>query len=396
MATVSIEEPAADERRPRLTLLASGFRPFFLLAAWYAALALPLWLAAWTGTVDFAPPMGAHLWHAHEMLFGFAAAGLAGFLLTAAPNWTGTRPLSGAPLALLVAVWIAGRAGMLGLLPPAVAVAADLAFLPLLGLCVGRAIVARSGRRNGVLLVFLLALTLANAAVQLDLGVVDGTAALRTGVGLLVVLIGLIGGRIVPAFTQSGLRMAGHAATIAPAPTLDRLAVLALAVAVVADAAPVPAYLVAAAAGLAAVLHAVRLARWQGWRAGGLPLVWVLHLGYAFVVAGAALLAAARLDLVPASAALHAWSAGAVGTMLLAVMSRASLGHSGRTLAAGPALVAAYVLVVAGAALRVAGAAAEGEATLPLTLLGGAAWSLGYLTFAVAFLPVWLRARADG
>lgn len=397
MASIPIEEPRPTPgRRSRSVLFATGFRPFFLLAAWFAAIALVVWLASWIGQVSFDPPAGIVRWHGHEMLFGFATAGLAGFILTAVPNWTGTRPLGGAPLALLVLIWLAGRVGMAGLLPLPYGAIADAAFLPALAVAVAPAILRRSVARNGVFVLVLLVLAMVNAAFHADFARFDADRALRLAIGLFAILIGLVGGRIVPAFTQSGLRVSGRAVTIVARPRLDRAAVLVLVLAVAADAAGLPPAVCGAAAGIAAVLHALRLSHWQGWSAHRLPLVWILHAGYLWLVIGMALLAASHLGLVDDSAHLHAWGAGAVGTMLLAVMSRASLGHAGRDLVADAATVVAYGLVTVGAALRVAAAVAAGPAYGDWVLAGGAAWSLGYLVFAVRFLPVWLRPRQDG
>ncbi|MGE0719995.1 MAG: NnrS family protein [Alphaproteobacteria bacterium] len=320
----------------------------------------------------------------------------AGFILTAAPNWTRTPPIAGTPLALLAGLWLFGRIGLAGLLPSPWAVAADVVFLPALALAVGPTIIRHSGLRNGALLGVLLGLAACNAAFHLDLAPLDAGAALRLAAGIFVLLIAMIGGRIVPAFTQSGLHVAGRAATIGASGVLDGLAIGVLALAVALDAAEAAPATCAAAAGTAALLHAVRLARWQGWRTADLPIVLVLHAGYAWVPAGAALLAAAHLGWLPRTAGLHAWGAGAVGTMLIAVMSRASLGHGGRVLAPDASTVAAYCLVFAGAALRVGGAVAGGRSEMALLTLGGGAWSLGYLLFGLRFLPIWLRPRADG
>ena len=397
MGAIPIGEPRPPgQRSARVVLLASGFRPFFLLASWGAALAMPVWLASWLGALDFDPPAGIVLWHGHEMVYGVAAAGMAGFILTAVPNWTGTRSLSGLRLGLLVALWVAGRAAMAELVPPPYGAPIDVAFLPVLAIAVGPAILHGSRARNGVFVLLLLVLCAGNGAFHANVAWFGASEALRAAIGMFALIIALVGGRIVPAFTQSGVRAAGRTVAIGPAPYLDRVAIIVLLAAVLADSGGIAATPCAILAGAAALLHGVRLFRWKGWRAIDLPLVWMLHAGYAWIVIGAALLAAKHLGVAHPSAALHAWGAGAVGTMLIAVMSRASLGHGGRDLVADATTVAAGTLVIVGATLRVVGALVDSSVHHLLLTAGGIAWCAGYLTFAVRYVPIWLRPRVDG
>lgn len=361
------------------TLGAAPHRPFFLAAGLAAVASMGLWLIAWQGGLALAAS-----WHGHEMIFGFAAAALAGFLLTAVPTWTEGSPLRGPPLMALLLVWAAGRIAML---TEGVAWL-DLAFLPLLTVVIAVPILgARSSRNYGVPL--LLAL-LAACNVGYHLG--WESRALWLATLLLTALIALIGGRITPLFTQNALRREVDAhISCRPPGAIDRLAVPMVLAAVATEAAlPQSSWSGAVALAAAAVL-AVRMYGWQTARTVRFPILWVLHAGYAWVAAGYALIGAALLAGWPApTAALHALTAGAIGVMVLAVMSRAALGHGGRPLVAPPLTVIAYALVNAGAGLRVVLTSAEG------LLLAGLVWTAGYALFVIDFWPVLTRPRPDG
>ena len=374
-------------------LLAYGFRPFFLLGALFAALAVPLWLAAYMGDAALPTALPASLWHGHEMLFGYGTAVLAGFLLTATPGWSGRPPITGAGLAALVVIWLAGRlASSAGGAIPAVAAAVDLAFLPALALAVAPALRAAT-RRNLVFLPMLGVLVLANLAVQLDaLDVLPGagSSALRAALDLFVLLIALIGGRIVPAFTASALSARGAAARPRPLSARDRLAIRLLVVLVLADVAG-RARLAGGIALAAAVLNGWRLYGWGGSRTLRQPILWVLHLGYAWLAIGLAWKGLIDLTgLAPSADALHGLAIGAIGTMTLAVMSRAALGHTGRPLHTPWPIVASYLLISAAALVRLATVPAPEQLALPLLVLSAASWSLAYLAFAVRFGPILL------
>lgn len=359
-------------------MLASGHRPFFLFAGLAAALLLPVWLAAWLGHL----PLSSG-WHGHEMIFAFAAAAIGGFLMAAVPKWTNGVPVTGRRLLLLIGLWLAGRVGML---VPGFAWL-DLLYLPTLAAFIGADIWRAGNRRNYQVPAMLVLLTLLNLGWHLGF-----EPALRGGVYLVAALIALIGGRIVPAFTQSGLRMAGHKGIVCDTPPwLDRLAVPAvLAVVATEVLAPWSAYSGVAAL-VAGVILLARMRRWHSLRTARVPLVWILHVGYIWVPVGFLLKAAADLGgLVPHMAALHALTAGAVATMILAVGSRAALGHSGRPLVPSTWTVLAYGLVTAAAVLRVFG---WGEAAV---LASGVLWTLGWATFSIVYWPILTRPRVDG
>lgn len=388
----------AARLRPALTIFAYGFRPFFLLAGLHAALSLLAWVGVLRGWIE--PPAG---WppvtlHGHEMIFGFASAALAGFLLTAVPSWTKAGPLRGWRLALLVLLWLAGRIAAAAGAEPSVYAALDLAFLPGLFACIAPGILRASAKRNAMVLVILSLIWTANAgthASMLGAGFVSARWGNELGLALLVLLIAIIGGRIVPPFTIGGMRMAGRPVEIAATPRLDRAVMAATAAWAASLALDLPDMAVAVAAALAALANGARFACWRPLATLRIPLVWVLHLGYAWLVLGLAAAAGAWIGLWPKAAALHALGAGAVATMILAVMSRASLGHTGRRLVAAPLTAAAYVLVTLGAAARVIASLIESDTQL-LAAGAGIAWGVGFLLYLFVYAPILCGPRADG
>jgi uncharacterized protein involved in response to NO len=378
-------------------ILSRGFRPFFLLAGVWAPMALGIFLSAFFGHIVLPSAMDAFAWHAHEMLFGFVAAAVAGFLLTAIPNWTGRLPLQGRPLLALVALWIAGRL--------AVAVSAwtgawlaalvDLSFLAALVCVIVREIVAGRNWRNLPIVTAVLLLLVTNALSHAQtIGMLNQTGlAERCAIAVMAGLITLIGGRIVPSFTHNWLANKNAAKLSARSSAIDYFA-LALALLALARWALEPeGELTGLVAGLAAAANLVRLVRWRGWLTLSEPLVWVLHLGYLWIVIGLALIGvAATNDIVPASGAIHALTAGAMGTMTLAVMSRAALGHSGEALVAGVLLTLAFLLVTLAAMTRV-GAAVWDDTTIELLMVSGAAWVAAFGCYLIALGPLMFCAR---
>jgi uncharacterized protein involved in response to NO len=336
------------------------------------------------------------------MVYGFVAAAAAGFLLTAAPTWTDSRPLAGAPLAALAALWLAGRVAMAlaGAVPPTLVALVDVAFLPALAFAVGRGIVVARQVRNYGFPIVLSALALLNAAAHLDaLGLQLGVAslALHGGVDLALVLIALVGGRITPAFTANALRRAGSPAVVRTRPALDRAALAAVVAYVLADLALPRTSASGAVALLAALLLAARMSGWQTLRTFGDPLVLALHLGYAWLALGLAVVALADLTgAIAWTVGLHALTVGAIGTMVLAVTTRVALGHTGRPLVAPPLATAAYLLISAAALARTAGTLLFPEAYARVILVSGLIWVAAYALFLVGYAPILLRPRVDG
>jgi len=374
-----------------------GLRPFFLFSALWAAIAAPLWLYAFLS----GGPVGLS-WHVHEMLFGYTGGVVVGFLLTAVPNWTGRLPVVGTPLALLFGLWLAGRAAML-----AMALNADLAsevwpliidglFLFAMAGVVWREVLAGQNWRNVPVAVMVTLFALANAGFHLEAGA-GGVANLSTRLGLAVwaLLIALTGGRVPPRFPRNWQTKRGG-----PLPAVaGRLDVVTLAVTAaglvawsVAPTHPASGALLLAAGGL----NLVRLIRWRGDATVAEPLVWILHLGYLWLAAGLFFtgLSVAAPGLVPPSVGVHALTAGAIGVMTLAIMTRATRGHTGRPLAAGRIEVLIYVVINAAALTRVTGGLLP---TLyqPLLMVSAGLWSAAFLAFVVGYGPMLLSPRPD-
>lgn len=371
-----------------------GFRPFFLLAALWAAIAVPVWVATlnnWLPASHFDRD-----WHAHEMVFGYLSAVIAGFLLTAVPNWTGRLPITGAPLMGLVALWLAGRIAMLAPSFP-LAPAIDATFLFVFALVVAREIIAGRNVRNLPVLALLTVLAIANVLSHLH--AIDPTLALtgeRIGVAVVSMLVALIGGRIVPSFTRNW--MAKHRMSPEPAAPsrFDAVALGALAIALGLWAVMPTHFATGLMLTLAGLLHLMRLARWRGWRTRAEPLVLTLHFGYLWLCLGLLLsgLAILPLGLIPTASGLHALTAGGFGVMTLAVMTRASLGHTGQALTAGPRISAIYWLVNLGAALRVMSPMLPAEYTRMLAA-SALFWSGAFVWFAIVYAPLLLRPRVS-
>ncbi len=379
-----------------------AFRPFFLAAGLMASLALPWWTSIWLGLAPAPAWLVPSLWHGHEMLFGFVAAAIAGFLLTASPVWSGGPALSGRPLAALLALWVAGRVAMAtaGSLPPWVVAAVDASFLPAVALAVVRTLWGSGQRRNYGLVGVVMLLATANAAMHADaLGWATGIAApaLRLAVEGVIVLLLVVAGRITPAFTQNAFRSKGLTVQIRARPWVGGLAigaVVALAVTGVFLPRSGATGALALVAGSAAL---VRLAGWQSWHTRADPLLWSLHAGSAWLAVGLLLVAAGDLGLgVPAAAGVHALTAGAMGAAILAVMTRVSLGHTGRPLALPAHAVACYALVHAAALARVASTFFGSTLQQGLLVASTVAWAAAFALFLVLFAPILVAPRPDG
>jgi uncharacterized protein involved in response to NO len=388
-------------RRARMAasppFLRGGFRPFFLFGPAWAVIALALWLLAARGGLTLHSGFEPLLWHRHEMLFGFVGAIVAGFLLTAIPNWTGRLPIAGPPLAGLVGLWMAGRLAMLfsGWTDPAAAAIADVAFYVVLAGVAGREVLA-SNNRNVPIVGLVLLLGAADAADHAGAADLlhDADIGIRAAISLIVMMISLIGGRIVPSFTRNWMAKQGLTRRLPMQPTRFDLAVLAASAAslVAWTGAPdwSPAGWLLVAAGCA---QAVRLSRWGGLRSARDPLVLILHVGYCWVPIGLLLLGASLLGAaIPRSAAIHALTAGAMATMILGVMTRAILGHTGRDLVAGPQTVSLYVLVTAGAVLRVAAPFGLFDYAIAMEA-AGLIWAAAFVLFLVTYGPILFMPR---
>lgn len=383
-------------------ILTYGFRPLFLGASVWAAFAMALWVPMLSGHITLPTAFDPVSWHAHEFLFGYLGAVVAGFLLTAVPNWTGRLPIVGWPLGVLVALWLAGRVtvAVSAGLPPLFVATADLAFPVVFGAVLAREIVAGRNWRNLIVLGMLAVFTLGNALFHWE-AARGGYAAqghgLRLGLGAAIMMIAVIGGRVVPSFTRNWL--VKRRSAVLPVPPMQRfdkgaLVVMlgALVLWVVQPLHP----LTGAALVLTGALHALRLGRWAGHRTLAEPLVTVLHVAYAFLPLGA--LAIGVEILLPGglgmAGAQHLWMAGAVGLMTMAVMTRATLGHTGQALSAGAGTIAIYAALILAVLARV-GAGIWPEHAAWLHSLSGLAWIAGFGGFAGLYGPVMLRPHVD-
>ncbi len=370
-------------------ILSYGFRPFFLLAGLWAALAMVLWIALLTGSVSLPTRFDLVTWHAHEFVFGYTSAVIAGFLLTAVPNWTGRLPVVGWPLAALALLWLAGRLAVAcsAHLPPWAA-AIDLAHLAAMAIFLGREIIAGRNWRNLPVLILLLLLIMANGLFHRQAygEVAAGeNAGLRLGIAVEVFLIALIGGRIIPSFTRNWLSARKSTRLPAGWSNFDKVT-LALTAAALLSLVALPEAMATAAPCLAAgIANLARLLRWQGQQTLSEPLLWSLHLAYAFLGLGFIALAAATLGLFDTAAALHIWLAGTVGLMTLAVMTRATRGHTGRQLKAPPSTALIYALAVVAVAARVAAALVADK--LLFLYAASAAWIAAFVLFAAIYGP---------
>lgn len=366
--------------RPRFALFGLGFRPLYLLAGAYAALGVPLWAMQYAGWLPGANP----LWHAHEMLFGYAFAVIAGFLLTAVRAWTGQPTPTGAALAGIAALWVAARLLAFVSLPAAAAMGMLFAIAVAWG--IGRPLLAAGNRRNYFFIALVLALGAAGIAFQHY-----ARFAIAIGLDVVLFVIAVMAGRVVPMFTNNGVPGAGARRH----PVLERAALGSILVLIACDALELQAA-TASVALAAAVLHAARLALWAPHRTLGKPIVWILHLSYAWLVAHLALRGLAGFGFAPAALATHALTIGAIGGLTLGMMTRTSRGHTARPLVAGPAEVAAYGMVMAAAAVRVLLPLAVPEWYLPAIIGSAALWFGAFAVFFVVYLPVLTRPRLDG
>ena len=368
-------------------LFSYGFRPFFLFGSVYAGIAGLAWLPVFTGELTLLSAFAPRDWHVHEMLYGYVPAVVTGFLLTAIPNWTGRLPLQGMPLIVLVIAWFAGRIAVtfsaaIGWFPAALI---DAGFLVLVAAAAAREIIAGRNWRNLKVVSLVVLLATANICFHLEAHLAGAADySIRLGLAIIVMLITLIGGRIVPSFTRNWLVRENPGRLPVSFNHFD-------AIVIAASAATLALWIItprSLGTGIALIvtgaLQAVRVTRWAGDRTARERLVLILHLGYAFVPLGFLLLGIASFDLLPAAAGIHAWAAGAVGTMTLAVMTRASLGHTGHALVASRGTQAVYVAVVLAAVTRITAVVAPAY-SIPLLVAAAVLWTFAFLGFGVAY-----------
>jgi uncharacterized protein involved in response to NO len=380
----------APSRPIRFALAQKGFRPFFLFPSVFATLIVQLWLLVLSVVVAPGPYLDLVAWHAHEMVFGYAVAVIAGFLLTAVANWTQRETLTGTPLLALAALWAFGRVAMLApaLFPRGLVAAIDLAFLPLLALALARPLVATGNRRNFVMIAILAVLSAANLAVHLEaLGVLAPGAARHAslvGVDVIVFLMLVIAGRILPMFTRNTTK-----ATAPSSPLLERLTVAGGIVLVAVDAVRGDSGASRVAAGALGVIAIARAARWATPHTLRHPLLWILHAGYAWIPIGLLL----RATSMPS--ALHALTAGAIGSLTIGMMARVTLGHTGRPLAASSATAWSFAAITGAALARVAGPLVTTRYHDVLTC-AGILWTAAFVLYLAGNAAALVAPRVDG
>lgn len=376
-----------------------GFRPFFLGAALFAGAAVPAWVLIFGGAIDSNFLYAPREWHVHEMLFGFLPAVMTGFLLTAIPNWTGRVPLRGAPLVWLWGLWLAGRLMVAVSAPtPVVAAVIDGSFLILLAALVWREIAAAGSWDRSPIGLLISLYAGANVLFHvLALRDTSTDVSERVALSVILLLLTVIGGRVTPAFTAEYLAEKHITAPPSPFSRLDGLSMILVLIAALAWIVQPEGHATGALFLGAGVANLVRLSRWRGWLAWREPLVFILTVGYGWVVLSLLALGGANLGVLPAANAVHVLTTGAVGAMTLGVMTRASLGHTGRLRHAGVLTVVIYVLVNLGAILRAFAPAADAPNEMTNLLLGFAAlgWSGAYLLFALVYGPILVRPSLD-
>lgn len=387
-------------------LFSEGFRIFFLAAGLYAIFTLLVWeiylgVHAAGGMISTMPfDVVPHHWHAHEMIFGYSSAALGGFLLTAVPNWTGTRAAPHYFIAFVAGLWLTGRVAIWfsGTLPLPLVAAVDLAFLPLMAFKIALQLIKRPKPQNLVFLGIILLLWISNLMVHLQwLGLTGNTldVGLRAGIFTLCTMIAVLGGRVTPAFTRNAMKRAGQPEAAWPKPRkfIELPAVILVATLPVSLMVGAPDPLLAVIALVGGAMQFVRLAFWRTFWTIGQPILWALHLGIAMLGLGLILWGLSLFGVASEVAALHVLGIGCVGGMTLAVMSRAILGHTGRALIAPWAVVGSYALIALAAGVRWVGSVIAGDLYFPATLASGAIWILGFSLFVGAMWPALTEPR---
>jgi uncharacterized protein involved in response to NO len=370
-----------------------GFRPFYLLASVFSALSVLAWAAQYSGWLP-APYLQGPLWHGHEMLFGFALAVVAGFLLTAVRAWTGQPTPVGAPLMALAALWAAGR--ILVLTPWSTAAAAVTAAFPVaLAAAIAEPLLRAKNARNFIFVGLLVLMAALVATLHLALqgfSVLPPRLALILALDVMLFIMAVMGGRVIPMFTNNGVPGAGAARH----PLVEKLALGAVLALFLVDLFQLQAFIVGRIALIAVVAHAARLALWRGWRTLSTPLVWVLHAAYAWIVVHLALRALAAMGWVGESFAIHALTVGAIGGLTLGMMTRTARGHTARPLVADGYEQACFLLINLAALVRVFGGMASSSSYLASIQVSGVLWAAAFGLYAVRYWPILTRPRLDG
>lgn len=390
------EPPALDiaSAPPGFALWNLGFRPFYLLAGLFATLSVPVWMAQYAGWLGGNAIIAGPLWHAHEMLFGFAFAVIVGFLFTAGRNWANQPTPTGVTLAAIAALWVAAR--VLVFTPYALAAAAaDAAFALAAAVALAVPFVRAGNRRNYFFVVLLLGMGMANLTFHLGMaGVLELSVqrGLQVGLDLVLFIMVVMSGRVIPMFTMNGV----PGVICVRVPWLERLAPGSILALLAADVVGAPDMVIGPIAAVAAAAHAARLVLWRPWLTLTTPIVWILHFAYTWIVLALGLRAMAAYDLVPAGLATHALTVGAIGGLTIGMMTRTSRGHTGRPLLAGSAEWFCYIAIQLAALTRVALPLVFPSLYLHAVIGSGLLWSLAFGVFTISYWPILSRPRLDG
>jgi uncharacterized protein involved in response to NO len=385
----------------RSAVFASGFRASFLAAAASATILVPLWVLIWGFGWSLETNWPPTLWHAHEMLFGFIAAAIAGFLLTAVPSWTGRRGFAGWPVEALSAAWVVARVLIANSTHWSALLVAtvDVGFLGAVGALIAPPLL-RAGNRNTPLLLVLGSLAACNATFHWAVAHHDAEMArhaILVGIDISLLLVTVVGGRIVPAFTANALRSANSQAELITLPFMTPAAILSVVAVVITDLVWADSRVAGLAAGIAAVINGARMLQWRSLATWRQPIVWILHLGYVWLPVGLALKCLAALSGPAVSAFwLHSLTIGVLSTMIMAVMTRASLGHTGRALVVDPAIAFAYLLLLAAALTRVFGLSVLGLPYPFIIVISACCWTAAFAIFLTLYAPILWSPRVDG
>ena len=392
-AQILIEDREAVKRG---ALLGLGFRPFFLMAGIFAVLLMTTFVLSLLTGVWHYNYFPLFAWHAHEMVFGYSVAVVAGFLLTSVRNWTGMDTVTGKSLLLLVLLWLAGRiAPAFSMLPGGLIALVDIAFLPVLAAVILRPILKAKQHRNLSVPLLLLLMTVGNALVyaeMLEFSFGSVQHGMTIGIGALLLLMSVIGGRVMPFFTERGL----PGVVVTRRKWVESAATPVIVLWLLFELLFSAASWTAGAAGVAAGVHGIRLAGWSLLRDWQEPMLWIIHLAYAWLVAGFLLQGLAALDFMPATTALHGWTAGAVGLFTLGMMARVALGHTGRAIVASPMMKLAFVLLVLVAPVRIVLPMLFPALTETALLIAASGWVMAFAIFVWVYTPYLIRPRADG
>lgn len=393
---IQIEDPENKINKKSFALFALGFRPFFLLAAFSAPVLLVLWLLQLSGKISLSGYYSPTGWHAHEMLFGYTVAVIAGFLLTAVGNWTGKKMINGWQLLLLSLVFLAARlAPFVAGLPNGLIAFLDLSFILLVAFLIAVPVIRARQWSNFIFVPLLLTMAAANLMVHLSaLGLINSSvvAGSRMMLYLVVLLIVIMGGRVIPFFTERGV----SGVTTKKWKWIEFLSPASVILVIIADIVFTNRIIIGYLALFTGVVHLVRLAGWYSNKIWSVPLVWILQVAYLWFVIGFILKSLMVFNLTESVLSLHAFTAGGIGVMTLGMMARVSLGHTGREMKINNAMVLAFVLINIAAVVRVIAPVFLTDSYLQLIQISGWLWILAFIIFFVIYTPMWVRSRVDG